>query len=177
MKQMNDSIRQILNQPRLTRIRRNHALEHATIHVLSGRFPNKSFVGRSDPKGFFLYGDVTNVEVRAAVDDALARLRRGDSHLAIHPNCGTNLATSGLMAGSASFFALIGIGNKNWRQRLERLPMAITLTMIALIIAQPLGKAIQKHVTTDGDPGRLEVLEVREIHGIRGTTHRVLTLS
>jgi hypothetical protein len=87
------------------------------------------------------------------------------------------LVTSGLLAGSASFFALIGIGNKNLRQRLERLPMAITLTMIALIIAQPLGKAVQKHVTTDGDPGQLEIIDVREMHVVHGTTHRVLTLS
>ena len=174
---MNDVVQDLLNQPRVGRIRRNHALEHATIHVLSGRFPNKSFIGRSDPKGFFLYGDITRDEVRTAVDEALARLRRGDSHLAIHPNCGTNLVTSGLLAGSASFFALIGIGNKNWRQRLERFPMAITFTMIALIIAQPLGKAVQKHITTDGDPGQLEIIEVQEMHGIQGTTHRVLTLS
>ena len=55
--------------------------------------------------------------------------------------------------------------------------MAITLTMIALIIAQPLGKAVQKHVTTDGDPGQLEIIEVREMHGVHGTTHRVLTQS
>ena len=174
---MNDVVQDFLNQPRLARIRRNHALEHATIHVLSGRFPNKSFIGRSDPKGFFLYGDITSDEVRAAADEALARLRRGDAHLAIHPNCGTNLVTSGLLAGSASYFALIGFGNKNWRQRLERLPMAITLTMISLIIAQPLGKAVQKHVTTDGDPGQLEIIDVRDLHGVHGTTHRVLTLS
>ena len=174
---MNDAVQILFKQPRFARIRRNHALEHATIHVLSGRFPNKSFIGRSDPKGFFLYGDITRDEVRAATDEALARLRRGDAHLAIHPNCGTNLVTSGLLAGSASYFALIGIGNKNWRQRLDRLPMAITLTMISLIIAQPLGKAVQKHVTTDGDPGQLEIIDVREMHGVHGTTHRVLTLS
>lgn len=174
---MNGAVHDLLNQPRFARIRRNHALEHATIHVLSRHFPNKSFIGRSDPKGFFLYGDITRDEVRTAADEALARLRRGDAHLAIHPNCGTNLVTSGLLAGCASFFALIGTGSKNWRQRLERLPMAITLTMIALIIAQPLGKAVQKHVTTDGDPGQLEIIEVREMHGVHGTTHRVLTQS
>ena len=174
---MNDAVQDLLNQPRFARIRRNHALEHATIHLLSGRFPYKSFIGRSDQKGFFLYGDITKDEVRTAADEALARLRQGDVHLAIHPNCGTNLVTSGILAGSASFFALIGIGNKNWRQRLERLPMAFTLTMIALIIAQPLGKAVQKHITTDGDPGQLEIIDVREMHGVHGTTHRVLTLS
>lgn len=174
---MNGAVQDLMNQPRFARIRRNHALEHATIHTLSGRYPNKSFIGRSDPKGFFLYGDISRDEVRTAADEALARLRRGDAHLAIHPNCGTNLVTSGLLAGSASFFALIGIGNKNWRQRLERLPMAITLTMISLIIAQPLGKAVQKHITTDGDPGQLEIIDVREMHGIHGTTHRVLTVS
>jgi len=174
---MNDAVQDFLKQPRLARTRRNHALEHATIHVLSGNFPNKSFIGRSDSNGFYLHGDITSDKLRSAVDEALSRLRRGDSHLAIHPNCGTNLVTSGLLAGSASFFALIGIGNKNWRQRLERLPLAITLTMIALIIAQPLGKSAQKHITTDSEPGQLEIIEVRKINSVQGTTHRVRTLS
>ena len=174
---MNETIQTFLNQPKLIRTRRNHALEHATIHILSGRFPSKPFIGRSDQKGFYLVGDIELDDLRSAVDEALGRLRQGDSHLAIHPNCGTNLVTSGFLAGSASFFALLGLGNKNWRERLERFPMAITLTMIALLIAQPLGKAVQKHVTTESDLGQLEVLQILKIQGIQGTTHRVLTLS
>jgi len=45
----------------IARIRRNHGLEHATIHVLSEGHKRFSAQGNSDHRGFHLniYGDVT----------------------------------------------------------------------------------------------------------------------
>ena len=44
----------------ISRIRRNHGLEHATIHVLSEKHRNFSAQGNSDYGGFNLniYGDI-----------------------------------------------------------------------------------------------------------------------
>ncbi|MER3469342.1 MAG: hypothetical protein C4314_05250, partial [Thermoflexus sp.] len=58
------------------RIRRNHALEHATVHLLSQRFPGQPMAGRSTPSGFYLYGNVPMEAVVAAAHEALERLRR-----------------------------------------------------------------------------------------------------
>jgi hypothetical protein len=162
-----------LNRPLLSRLRRNHALEHATIHLLSARYPWGTFIGRSDVQGFYLFGDVPGTAVREAVVEALARLRAGDSRLSIHPQCGTNLLTSGVLGASAAFAAFAG--SPTSRSRLSRLPMAILLTALALLVAQPLGTALQRSVTTQADPQTLRVDEVRTWQRGRTTLHRVRT--
>ena len=88
----------------VNRIRRNHGLEHATIHVLSEGHKRFSAQGNSDHRGFHLniYGDVTEDEVAAAVTEAHRRLRAGERHLAVHPNCGTVLVTTALLATVAA---------------------------------------------------------------------------
>jgi hypothetical protein len=134
----------ILEIPLIARIRRNHALEHATIHVLTQRDPRRHVMGRTTISGFYLYGEAETEEVAAAVSEALARLRRGEHNLAVHPRCGTNLATAGVLAGLSSFVAMSGRS----RSRLDKLPQVVLAATIAVIAAQPLGLALQKHVTT-----------------------------
>src|SRR6266480_7564728 len=73
------------------RIRQNHALEHATITILSGMIPTLSVSARSSSDGFIIFGDVDLGQLRRALDEALSRLQAGEAELAIHPNCGTNL--------------------------------------------------------------------------------------
>ncbi|MCK4740661.1 MAG: hypothetical protein KAS80_00085, partial [Anaerolineales bacterium] len=72
---MADRLHTLRNLPALSRIRRNHGLEHATIHILSQQFPNRRFIGRSNTRGFFLYGDVPADALESAVQEALRRLR------------------------------------------------------------------------------------------------------
>ena len=59
----------------ISRIRRNHGLEHATIHVLSQKFKNFSAQGHSNHTGFFLniYGEVPESAVQDAVVEAHQR--------------------------------------------------------------------------------------------------------
>ncbi|HEY7688370.1 MAG TPA: DUF6391 domain-containing protein, partial [Dongiaceae bacterium] len=115
----------LLANPTISRIRRNHGLEHATIHMLSAQHPRTTLIGRSDADGFYLYGDVSADDIRLAAEAALARLRAGEHDLALHPNCGTSLLTAGVLAGSASFFSLMGTGRERWRDRFDRLPLAV----------------------------------------------------
>jgi hypothetical protein len=162
-----------LDTPVLSRLRRNHALEHATIHILSARYPWGTFAGRSDIQGFFLFGEVSGAAVHQASHEALSRLRAGEARLSIHPNCGTNLLTSGVLGASAALAALTGTNNA--RSRLSRLPMAILMTALALLVAQPLGTALQRNVTTQADPQSLRVVDVRTWQRGRTTLHRVRT--
>ena len=172
---MSDFIQQCFSLPALSRIRRNHGLEHATINILSERFPNITLIGRTDRQGFYLFGQVPTEALKQAVDDALSRLRNGEYSLAIHSNCGTNLVATGMLTGMASFFSLLGSKDEGWRERLGRLPLAIAVSTLALIISQPLGRAAQQHLTTQPDPGSLEVMSVHLIHRGRLKAHRVLT--
>ncbi len=167
-------LRQVVEVPLVSRIRRNHGLEHATIHILSQRFPNTPMAGHSDTDGFWLLGNLPTEAVQQAVRDALTRLRAGERDLAVHPNCGTNLVTAGTLAGLAGGLAMMGSGRR-WRDRLERLSLAATLATLALIVAQPLGNFLQREVTTSGDPQSLEVVEIIPTQRGRMRAHRVRT--
>ena len=161
--------------PFLARLRRNHALEHATIHVLSRRPRKLNVVGRSTSAGFFLYGPLETAEVEAAVGEALARLRQGERQLAVHPNCGTSLLTAGVMASLASFFAMLGA--RRLLDRVGRLPATIFFTTAALMLAQPLGLNLQRTVTTEPDVGDLRVKSVKRVATAPITIHWIETVS
>jgi hypothetical protein len=91
----------ILGVPAVSSIRRNHGLEHATLHILSQRYPGLSMAGHSNSTGFWLFGDVPTEAVKSAVDEALQRMRSGEHNLAVHANCGTNFVTAGTVAGGS----------------------------------------------------------------------------
>lgn len=167
-------LNQILNSPIISRIRRNHGLEHASLHVLSKHHSSKSIGGYSDFNGFWLVGDLTTDQIQNGVTEALTRMKKGEHHLAVHPNCGTNFATAGTLAGLAGVMGLIGVGSRK-RDKLERLPLVATLATLALILAQPLGLSLQKHITTSGIPGNLEILEIYPTQRGKVKAHRILT--
>jgi hypothetical protein len=176
VKTLTDSFKMVLNQPLVARVRRNHGLEHATLHILSQRFPGRSMAGHSDTKGFWIVGDLGTEDVQSVVDEALQRMKAGERKLAIHPNCGTNFVTSGILAGLAAFMAMVGTGRRV-RDRLERIPLVMTLATLALIVAQPLGLMVHENVTTSADLGELEVVEIIPPRRNRPKAHRIITRS
>lgn len=163
----------LLSVPVIDRTRRNHGLEHATITLLSQRQRGVSLAGRSTPSGFTLYGDVTTEAVADAAQTALARMRAGERHLAVHPNCGTNFVTAGFAAALAAFLGFTGA--RDWRARAERLPLVATLATLALILAQPLGLVLQRDVTTSGDVRDMEIVAVERQDQLGLPVHVVTT--
>jgi hypothetical protein len=158
----------------ILKTRRNHGLEHATLHMLTRRFPRRRLAGHSDPGGFWIVGEIETDDLSQAVMEALQRLRSGEAGLAIHPNCGTNLVASSVLAGLAGVLATQGTNNR-FREKLDRLPLAISLVSLALILARPLGPVLQARVTTSGDPGNLQIVDIRKEQRGRVTAHRVVT--
>jgi Domain of unknown function (DUF6391) len=136
------------------RTRQNHALEHATITILSGMIPTLNVAARSSSDGFIIFGDVDLGLLRRALDEALARLQAGEAELAIHPNCGTNLAvgvsliTLGTMLGMAS------------SQTRTRVATAAASSFAGWAAARPLGEYVQKHFTTLPDLKGVRVTEI-----------------
>ena len=163
----------ILDLPIVSRIRRNHGLEHATLNILSMRFPYRPLAGYSFPGGFFLVGDVPTEEVRAAVFQALTRLNNGEHSLAIHPNCGTNFLAAGFMGGVLAWLGMAGAKGK--RDKVERLPLVISLVTLGLIVGQPLGSKIQERITTSGDPQSLSIVDIFPFRFGQFSLHRVET--
>jgi hypothetical protein len=155
----------------ISRVRRNHGLEHATIHVLTDKHKRFSAQGNSDPGGFSLnvYGDISEEQVSAAVNEAYKRMKNGEHDLAVHPNCGTALLTTATMATLAAqlVFGLEhrrqGNSNNRWSVLFNGLPSAILLVVLAIIVSRPLGLKLQARFTTEGDLGDLEIVDIRQV--------------
>lgn len=164
----------ILNWGPISSVRRNHALEHATINLLSRKMPGISLAGYSDWRGFWIFGDVDTEELQQTIDEALTRLRQGEGNLAIHANCGTNFVTTGLLVGTAAWLGMIGSGS-GFRRKLDRWPLVISLVTTTLILSQPLGPIVQAHLTTESKPGRLQVIQIMRYQSNGMPAHRVST--
>jgi hypothetical protein len=166
--------RPILEQSTVRQIRRNHGLEHATIHILSrGRY---SLSGRSSDSGFVLYGDAPTEKIELAIKEALRRFKRGEAQLAIHPNCGTNLVVSGFLTATIGALGFVG----TTRQRAwERFPLVIIAMMLTVFYALPFGMEVQRHFTTSGEMGEMEFVSITRHEwrflGYRLVMHRILT--
>jgi hypothetical protein len=165
---------QLLNSPPLSNVRRNHALEHATINLLSRRKRYPFLGGYSDYRGFWIFGNVDSDDIKQAVDDALVALGHGERALAISPNCGTNFATAGILAGVTAWLATLSSGN-GWRRKLERLPLVIFFVTLALMVARPLGPILQARLTTLADLGSLRVTGVNIFQRGGMKVHRFFT--
>jgi hypothetical protein len=151
-------------------VRRNHALEHATIAVLLRRIGHDiRMVGRATRDGYYLYADVPTEMLEESTHEALRRLKSGEGYLAVSSLCGTNLAVAGALAGVASMVTL-GSG-----RRTDRLPNVILASMMAVLAAQPTGRLIQRYLTTSPDLADTEIVGIKA--GGRGGAkfHKVIT--
>ena len=160
----------ILDLPPFLATRRNHAVEHATLKILARKYNDKNLAGHSNPTGFFLFGDMTTGDIREAIHEAMTRLRAGESDLAIHPGCGTNLATSMLLPASFAWIPFQGTRSLRWRLLL--IPVALTFALFGYLLSKPLGPWLQRNVTTQADLGNLQLVEIVPV---RKGVHRIIT--
>ena len=141
-------------------VRRNHALEHATVSLLLGRVgPDLRVAGRASQDGFFLYADLPQTLLAECANEALTRLQRGEAFWAVTPHCGTNIATTGVLATLATS-AVMGNGKRS-----DRMGLAIIAGMAAVVAAQPLGRLIQKHLTTSPNLSETEIVSIETKNG------------
>ena len=156
--------------PIIDAVRQNHALEHATVAVLVQQLgPHIRLMGRSTQSGFYIYGDFATSLIEQSVEEGLRRLKGGEAELAVSPQCGTNLAVAGVLAGISSIIAL---GRQRRRDGLSRVILAATMGVMA---AQPLGRMVQKHVTTSPDLDGVYVRRISASGQGQWTCHKVET--
>jgi hypothetical protein len=151
-------------------VRRNHALEHATITVMLARLGREiRVVGRAAQDGYYLYADVPQDLLDESTHEALQRLKSGEGYLAVSPLCGTNIAVAGALAGIVSIAAM---GNS---RKMENLPSVILGSMLALIAAQPIGRMVQRYLTTSPDLSDTEIVGIKNGGRGGGRFYKVLT--
>jgi len=159
-------------------LRQVHALEHATVWVLSEAAGTPTFEalalgdaalvrrtrddetlgGLSTERGFYLYGDVSTARVERAVRQALRRFRAGEWELAVHPRCGTNLSVAMLLAAGFGIgaHALLPPGPLQW------LGMGAG-AIAAAQLGPEAGSWVQRYVTT-ALPADVELEGVWQTH-------------
>lgn len=160
----------ILDMPLLLETRRNHAVEHATLHILARKYKNMTMGGHSNPTGFYLMGNFTKDDIMTAAAEAMERLRAGESELAIHEGCGTNIATSTLLPGFFAFIPMSRVRSNFWRFMI--IPFAVGLAVFGYFLSKPLGPWLQRNVTTEADLGGMRIVDIIPV---RKGLHRVLT--
>ena len=159
-------------QDTIRRVRRNHALEHATVTLMLEEGVRGPLGGYSTPWGFFIIGDLSTEQLGRIVDDALLSLNMGHSEMAISPHCGTNMAVAALFSGVLTRLVL----GKNKTGRWKRLPLVLGAVVVGALLSKPVGNAIQRRFTTLSDMDGLEVVGIRKAWpGQRPRLHRVTT--
>ena len=159
----------ILDLPFILETRRNHALEHATLHMLA-RTHKINMGGHSNPTGFFIFGELGTADIRTALNEAYTRLRGGESDLAIHPGCGTNLVATAFLPGTLAWLPFQS--TRSTRLRLLLLPLAILFGVFGFILSKPLGTWMQRNLTTEADLGNMQIVDVTLV---RKGVHRIIT--
>ncbi len=135
-------------------LRKNHALEHATINVLEERYGRGlPLAGYAEKNGFFIKGWINSWEVEDAAREGLRRLQQGENKLAIHQRCGSTLLVANLVASILFLVFLFMTGIFNFIYLLFAL-------ILANIVGSPLGVIMQRYLTTSTNVDGLYVKSI-----------------
>ena len=167
-----------------------HALEHATIWILSNHpevllSPGQSqtsakpelqddrrFHGLSTAQGFLLYGPTSTVRLDWSVKTALRQLQAGETQLALHPRCGTHIAAQALLTAGLATASLALMPPKPFAQ-LAGLMGAIAT---AAELSPNLGNWCQANLTT-AIPQALKIGAIRPIQDPAGQPAHFVSVS
>ncbi|HEX7103373.1 MAG TPA: DUF6391 domain-containing protein [Nitrolancea sp.] len=134
-------------------LRRNHALEHATINVIEERYGPSRLAGLAESDGFTIQGGATPDLVASAAQEALDRLRSGERKLAIHARCGTSLIAAQLVLAIVFLATVVLLHELSW--------IAFAAGLLAAIVLGPrLSLFLQRFITTDARVGNLAISSV-----------------
>lgn len=139
-------------------VRRNHAIEHATVTLMLERGMRVPMGGYSISPGFIIWSRASLEDVSLAARDALDLLKAGNSDLAISPYCGTNIVSFVVVGALA---ARIFAGSKKGFWSILR--GAVAAVLAAVLLGRPLGRLLQRHFTTLPDVEGVELVEIREL--------------
>ncbi|GAA6619026.1 DUF6391 domain-containing protein [Scytonema sp. NUACC26] len=159
-------------------LRQVHALEHATVWVLSGaknaytpfaratspvQVDNELLGGLSTEKGFYLYGEVNISDLRRAAMLALHRLTHGEGDLAVHPRCGTNVSVAMILTAGLA----VGMHLLLPRGPIEQLIGLGLAATTACELAPDVGASVQRYLTTS-IPFNLEIDSITRTRDVWG---------
>lgn len=135
------------------KVRRNHAMEHATINVLEEKYGLAGLSGMAFENGFAIGGYPAPDLILNAAETARQRLADGETELAVNRRCGTTMVVINTVA-SVIFILLLLVAGK----------ISITSVLFSLVVAWLIGSAaspmVQRYVTTDSQVSHLVITGV-----------------
>ena len=159
-------------QESIGRVRRNHALEHATVTLMLKEGVRGPLGGYSTPWGFFIIGSISTEQLTRLTNEAFGRLNDGQSEMAISPHCGTNMAVAVLISGMLTRLAL----GKRKEGRWKRLPLVLGAVVAGALLSRPIGNAIQRRYTTLSEMDGLQIVSISKAWpGEAPRLHRITT--
>ncbi|GHO42537.1 DUF6391 domain-containing protein [Ktedonospora formicarum] len=150
-------------------VRQNHALEHATIVLLSRKYPEVRLSGISFAAGFFVFGELPTEAILPTAQEALHLLRTTQPELAIHERCGTNMAVAGILTGLSAMTVA------KMRRPYSTANNVILASTAALVLARPLGLTVQRFITTQTPNNSMTILDVKPMSVLGAPAHFVST--
>ena len=144
--------KQIWKIARSKNIRRNHAIEHATINVIeqSVGYP-LNISGLSQENGFYIAGIQDAGVVEEAAVRGLNLLKQGHCDLAIHRRCGTDIAIANLTTALIFLILLSSTGMVN-------IFNIIIALLISNLTSPYVGQYIQRYFTTSCDVKNTDIV-------------------
>jgi len=154
----------------LHQVRWNHAIEHGSIHILSRMMPYVNMAGRSNGRGFFIYGDIPTDMLEKAVQEAIDRIGAGEHQLAIHPNCGTNMISSAALAAGGTMLATTGTKRRGLT---EQIPAGVLGALMGVLLGQVVGMRLQALITTSPNFPQARIKKIQRRQMGKRTYHWV----
>lgn len=150
-------------------LRRNHALEHATINVIEKETGKRGVLsGYARENGFYIFGPIDLEYLLEASERGREKLIFGETQYAIHERCGTSIGVASFL--TIIFFILLIILTSSFN-----LFILIIAFLLGQVLGPPLGKFTQKYFTTDPDVKDIKILDVEynptTIYGPFGITY------
>ena len=137
-----------------SRLRKNHALEHATVNILEKEYGYRRLSGYATEEGFYIIGAGNVNYVLEAAHRGLQLMKNGQRELAVHINCGTSRIVANFVSAIIFLLLLFTTGQ-----------LSIVNVIIALLVSHLfstfLGKAVQRRFTT---LARVEELEIEQAY-------------
>lgn len=134
-------------------LRKNHALEHATINVIEEHFGPRQLSGYATEEGFYILGVIAPNILDAAARAGHGRLLAGEKELAVHRRCGTTIAAANFISSAAFLGLLLATRHFTFFN-------VVVALAIANLTGPLLGTILQKHVTTSWDVRDREIVGV-----------------
>ena len=155
--------------------RRNHAIEHATVSILTEQKVKSAVLGFAIPSGFLIYSKSNKDEIVSAANHGLKLMKSGVYEISISQFCGTNLVVAALLTGVSTVLLgkILGKKSKN----------ILNITngfLLSALLSKPIGRIVQKYVTTDPNVKNIQIENSRSlkvgtfyIHFISTTYHEL----